>query len=289
MILYIKHINFAYMRLIDEITAFLEDNGFENSIQQREGSDVICVKVDTVQSEKLILPIEITATSAAEAETESWKAHEIIRSISDSTDAPIVITEDRWHSQAAMMQARLLAHLNRFTPIFARNCRIAKIDKTQAEDFLSRNHSYGDAACRYRYGMFYREELIAVATFSNARRWIKEGKEIRSYEWTRYASIPHMRISGGMGKMLKTFIREIQPDDIMSYADLEWSSGEVYRSLGFTLESSKEPVTFILDKTGWKRVPLRPGMNAGNEGKEEIFYFQNFGSNKYRLKLTDYK
>ena len=89
--------------------------------------------------------------------------------------------------------------------------------------------------------------------------------------------------------MLKTFIREVQPDDIMSYADLEWSSGEVYRSLGFTLEASKAPVTFIIDKTDWKRVPVRPGMDTCNEGKESILYFQNFGSNKYRLKLTDYK
>ena len=286
MILYTKHINFADMRFIDEITAFLEDNGFCNSIQSIEGSDVICVKTAEGRSEKLILPVEIAATSIEDAKTASRRTYETIRLISESTDIPIIITEDRWRSRPDMMQARLLAHLNRFTPVFARNCRICKIDKTTAEEFLNNNHSYGHAVCRYRYGMFYQEQLIAVGTFSNARRWMKEDKEIRSYEWTRYASLPQMRISGGMGKILKAFIRDVQPDDIMSYADLEWSDGDVYRTLGFIQEDPKAPVTFLIDHDTWQRTPIRQESDENCDGK---LYFQNLGSNKYRLKLTDYK
>ena len=82
--------------------------------------------------------------------------------------------------------------------------------------------------------------------------------------------------------MLKTFIKDVQPDDIMSYADLEWSAGDVYAQLGFELEGTKTPVMFSIDTDTWKRTPVKPGMTAGT-------YFQNFGSNKYRLKLTDYK
>ena len=121
--------------------------------------------------------------------------------------------------------------------------------------------------------------LIAVGTFSNARRWVKNGKEIRSYEWTRFASLPGLRISGGMGKILKAFIEEVQPDDIMSYADLEWSDGEVYSTLGFIKESMKEPVMFAVDGN-WKRTPI--SRCPQHEGSS---YLQNLGSLKYRLKL----
>ena len=136
--------------------------------------------------------------------------------------------------------------------------------------------------------------LVAVATFSNARKWVKGGKEIRSYEWTRYASLPGLRVSGGMGKMLKTFINEVQPDDIMSYADLEWSEGSVYSQLGFTLEDRKDPVLFSVDPGSWQRSPVKSGMTdvpAGNviAGSTGNLFFRNFGSNKYRLKLTDYE
>ena len=225
------------------------------------------------------------------------------------------------------MQARLLAHMEDFTQIYARNCEIRRIEKPEAAEFLSRTHSYGDAACRYRYGMYLKRHtghnaeamaqgrmsveagtLIAVATFSNARKWNKGGRIIRSYEWTRYASLPGVRINGGMGKLLKTFIDEVHPDDIMSYADLEWSEGNVYKQLGFTLEGRKGPVTFMVDTRTWRRLPVRPGMtvpdDSGLTGSDDSRmegqdssgmtaaggrFFRNFGSNKYRLKLTEYE
>ena len=127
--------------------------------------------------------------------------------------------------------------------------------------------------------------LVAVATFSNARKWQKGDKTIRSYEWTRYASLPGVRLSGGMGKMLQAFIQDQQPDDIMSYADLEWSEGAVYEQLGFALEGRKEPVLFCIDQQ-WGRSPVRPGITEIHEAAR---YFQNLGSNKYRLKITEYE
>ena len=115
---------------------------------------------------------------------------EILRTSSESRSYPLVITEDRWHSQKAMMQSRILSHLEIFTQIYARNCEIKRIDKATAQEFLEANHSYGDAACKYRYGLYLKRHtghnatchaerseasltpgtLVAVATFSNARK-----------------------------------------------------------------------------------------------------------------------
>ena len=186
--------------------------------------------------------------------------------------------------------------------MFARNCEVRKIDKETAAEFLDKNHSYGDAACKYRYGLYLKRytgkrgtgyvepgTLVAVATFSNARKWQKGDKIIRSYEWTRYASLPGVRINGGMGKALKAFIKDVQPDDIMSYADLEWSEGAVYEQLGFVLEGKKAPVVFVVDGQ-WGRFPVKPGMTEGaDKGRDDVKIFRNFGSNKYRLKLTEYE
>ncbi len=93
-------------------------------------------------------------------------------------------------------------------------------------------------------------ELVAVATFSNARRWEKDGRTVSSYEWVRYASLPDTRVVGGMGKLLKAFIEDRRPDDVMTYAvstaapgrpvragvDAE---GNVFRKLGFVEESRR--------------------------------------------------
>ncbi len=273
-------------RLIDDITEFLEGNGIRCSRQMRYDFDVICAEVSNGQSYRIVLPIEVTAKSLEKAVEQGRNAAEAV-SYMKNEGYPLIITEDRWNSQRRMMEARLLAHLEIFTSVFARNCEVRKIEKSEAQAFLAYNHSYGYAACRYHYGLINRKDgaLIAVATFSNARKWIKEGIEIRSYEWTRYASLPGMRISGGMGKLLKTFINEIHPDDLMSYADLEWSEGRVYKTLGFTHESVKAPVCFTVNPATYERKAIR---NNIPDGSSPLF-FMNFGSAKYRLKLTDYQ
>lgn len=289
--------------LCRDISAFLESEGFANSVHDLDGIHVIRA-MSSRGDIRNILPISILSGSAQDAEAYSDALAECVKGIDGKL---IIITEDRWHRQQETMKARLQAHLERFTSLYARNCEIRRIDKPTAAAFLEACHSYGDASCRYRYGMFLKRHtghlagsgslppgtLVAVAEFSNARRWIKDGKEIRSYEWTRYASLPGVRISGGMGRVLRHFIKETEPDDIMSYADLEWSEGNAYEQLGFVPEGDKEPVMFTVDGQ-WRRCPVKPGMTGEDGGTEradgsEVRYFRNFGSRKYRLKLTEYK
>ena len=279
--------------MLKEIADFLDMNGFHCEILSRMEQKAIFVRCGEGESYavRCVVPIGVEATSESEAQVQAAQVMQLLDSLEDEGVTSIIITEDRWRRQAEMMQARLLAHLEKFTSLYARNCEVRKIDKAVAAPFLEANHSYGDAACRYRYGLYLRRPsrdgkyeagtLVAVATFSNARKWIKGEKTIRSYEWTRYASLPGVRISGGMGKMLKAFIKEVDPDDIMSYADLEWSEGNVYEQLGFVLEGQKEPVMFVVDGQ-WHRYPVKPGLTGDR-------YFQNSGSNKYRLKLTQYE
>ena len=291
--------------LTQEILSFLQSNGFDCSIRTCNGLEFICTYSLTTKQNHTILPLSIEAGSVEEASCLHENTKEAIRNItSQYSEYPLIVTEDRWHLQAEAMQKRILAHLEIFNPIYARNCEVRRIDKALAKVFLEANHSYGHASCRYCYGMYLKRHtghiaqqaaahdpgtLVAVATFSNARKWAKGDKIIRSYEWTRYASLPDVRLSGGMGRMLKTFIKEVQPEDIMSYADLEWSAGDVYRQLGFELEGQKAPVLFTIDTGTWRRAPVKSGAGDAGALSSVETYFQNFGSNKFRLKLTNYE
>lgn len=287
------------LELTAEIKDFLEGNGFGCSVLMRDGFEVIVVTTLDGRHWKTVLPLHINASSIEEAAQNSEDACRCIDLIRSMEGYPLIITEDRWRKHTVLMQTRLLSHLELFSQAFARNCEVRKIDKIQAKAFLNENHSYGYAACRYCYGLFQKRatghnesqrtgKLLAVATFSNARTWMKGEQVIRSYEWTRYASLPDLRINGGMGKVLKMFIKEVRPDDIMSYADLEWSEGNVYRALGFKTETDKKAVDFIIDGQTWERTPVRPGTVQDCSPADNLF-FRNFGSKKFRLKLTDYE
>lgn len=290
----------AMARLRCEIMQFLSEEGFHCEAEIPDG---ICPEViRVIEPVKWIMPLEITAKNPEEAAVQADKNSECIAALKRfAGEAPLIISEDRWRSRPEIIRERLLAHLGRHSQIYARNCEVRRIDKPEAAAFLRLSHSYGDAACRYRYGLFLKRHtghlaglegnlpagtLVAVATFSNARKWTKADKTIRSYEWTRYSSFPGLRVNGGMGKLLKAFICDVNPDDIMSYADLEWSEGNVYTQLGFSLEGHKGPVCFKIDTSTWQRKPLQT--RSEKVGTDERF-FMNSGSAKYRLKLTEYE
>ena len=279
--------------LTNSISSFLNEYGINFRTDKIDGHDVIYTDLGTP-----IFPIYLSGNSPEMAAALSDDKRQVIDKICSRTGSyPLIITQDRWHYQEDMMHRRLLAHLQIYVQLYARNCEVRKIDKATAGKFLAANHSYGDATCRYRYGLFLKRytghtcdavqdrpqpgDLVAVATFSNARKWIKGEKAIRSYEWTRFASLPGVRLSGGMGRLLKAFIDDIKPDDIMTYADLEWSQGDVYEVLGFVFEGTKEPVMFSVDCNTWQR--------KAHKTDSQGLFFLNFGSNKYRLKLTDYQ
>ncbi|MBQ0024222.1 MAG: hypothetical protein KBT00_00650 [Bacteroidales bacterium] len=163
--------------------------------------------------------------------------------------------EDVWWRREELVRKRLLAHLGRFRSVFARKCEVCRLDTPAAGAFLSQYHTYGSARSKYRYGLSYRGELVAVASFSGARPMMRE-KSVQSFEWVRYASLPDTRVVGGMGKLMMAFVEDICPEEIMSYSDLEWSDGEVYRKLGFEEAGRRASVDFYIDSSSWERIPL---------------------------------
>lgn len=150
----------------------------------------------------------------------------------------------------------------KLSTVYARNCEVRRIEKPVAREFIDRYHRMGFTSGRYHYGVFVKRTtggselhlpsgtMVAAATFSAARKWMKDGREVRSCEWIRYCSLPDVRVVGGMGKVLEEFIAGVHPDDVMTYSDPLWSDGDAYKALGFVEEGIK-------DFGGYSSVKLR--------------------------------
>ncbi len=208
----------------------------------------------------------------------------------DGGERCIYLYEDRWRSCGEVIRKRILAHLGRFRSIFARKCEVKALKAQQAAEFLEKYHSYGTSRCRYRYGLFHEEKLVAVATFSAGRpmKRLVEGDEriLESYEWVRYASLPDCRISGGMGRLLEAFVSDVGPDEVMSYSDYEWSRGDTYLRLGFKKVGEKPPMRFYVDCTTFRRISEKKisvdkKFRGETFSKEKYVLISNLGSAKY--------
>ena len=169
----------------------------------------------------------------------------------------LIIYEDLWFTKGDIIRNRLLANLGLGERIFARKCRVGKISAEMAREFLEINHLIGDARCVFRYGLFYGEELVSVAAFSASRPMERQGRILHSYEWVRYASRASLRIVGGMGKLLDYFVTVERPEEIMSYADIDWSDGDVYRKLGFKQVGETPPVKFYVNSETYERISAK--------------------------------
>lgn len=214
----------------------------------------------------------------------------------------IHLWEDIWYTQQAIVQSRLLSVLGKSATIPARLTKSRRIDKPTLDQFLTENHLQIPTGAKFKYGLYlperyfrvidinknmftealsetlegHEEILMAVASFSTARTFVREGVSYRSFELIRFANLKGFTVVGGFDKLLQTFIKDQNPDDIMTYADADWSDGASYEKLGFERIELTAPQSFGLDanlKRIWK----------GQEKSEKQVW--NAGSWKYLLKL----
>ena len=66
-----------------------------------------------------------------------------------------------------------------------------------------------------------------------------------------------MRVAGGMGKLLNCFVNEQSPQEIMSYADRDWSEGDVYKKLGFRFAGYTPPIDFVINPETFVRISIK--------------------------------
>lgn len=215
----------------------------------------------------------------------------------------IHLWEDVYVQNPTLVNARILALCGHSKRLNARHCFVERIDNPTAAIFLYENHLQASVKSKFKYGLFLKAQylekfidstlvqeknkplMIAVATFSAGRvmKYI-ERAGTRSYELLRFATLKNHHVVGGMDKLLKAFANEHQPDDVMSYADRDWSDGRSYETLGFQKIENTSPQHFIVNKQTFERFNINQSEGLKEQSFIQIF---NAGSIKYIKLLHD--
>jgi hypothetical protein len=156
------------------------------------------------------------------------------------------------------LHSRLMSLFGKTETIFARNCQALRITKKEAEPFFEINHLSGFANAKLKYGLYHKRELVAAITFAQGRNLKTENGTVRSYEWIGFCQKAGITVTGGLSKLIKTFVRDKQPDHIATYVDRDWAEGEAFQKLGFKSTEELPPLNFSIDwQTGARSFPSR--------------------------------
>jgi len=123
--------------------------------------------------------------------------------------------------------------------IRASKCVIRKMNTKEAKEFLNDNHIQGYSASSIKLGLYYKETLVYIMTFSKPRFSVKY-----DYELIRCCSKLNTKVYGAASKILKYFNK----NSIISYCDISKFEGKLYESLGFEYSHASKPNYFYFKK-----------------------------------------
>lgn len=165
----------------------------------------------------------------------------------DTDTRCIHVDEDLWITQPDLLLNRIAALAGKAKRIYARDTVAARIDKGVAMAFQQAHHLQVALPGKYRYGLFHKGDLVAIAVFSGGRKMNNQPDDYRSFELLRFCHKQGVQVVGGFSKLIDAFQQAFHPGDIMTYADKDWSDGDSYRKIGFSIAGETEPQRFWIN------------------------------------------
>jgi hypothetical protein len=207
----------------------------------------------------------------------------------------IHVWEDDWDFKIDIVKSQIKNLLNLSkNKLFARNCEVKEIlDPKIVRNFLEENHIQGWIRSIIKIGLFHNDELVSIMTFDNneGRKKMSEG----SWNLSRFCSKIDYNIIGGASKLLSFFVKNYRVERLISFADKDWSEGNLYHKLGFNRVGDLKPdYKYIIDNKRInkqrlaKKKLIKLGKNPNlteNEITKEMFISKiyNVGQLKFEL------
>ena len=133
--------------------------------------------------------------------------------------------------------------------IYARNCDIRIITNKEARVLNDKVHLQNHRNAKVTYGLFYKNELVQLMSFSKRKKGLDTDWEI-----IRGCPGSNNIVIGGVSKLFKHFINDYHPTSIFSYCDFNKFNGKSYEELGMKFIGNTGPdLSYIINGQIYKR------------------------------------
>lgn len=135
------------------------------------------------------------------------------------------ITDLQWSTKKKIIKSKLRYELKKNTRrIYARKCEVKEVDNKKAKAFLEKYHVQGKDNASIKLGLFFKNRLVALATFCKPRFDKK-----CSLELSRFCTISSFSVVGGFSKLLSNLEKRSGiSGTLVTYCDLSLGDGHTY-------------------------------------------------------------
>jgi hypothetical protein len=205
----------------------------------------------------------------------------------------IQIWEDDWNEKKQIVKSILRSKIGKCRRIGARKCSISEISDSETKLFLNENHIQGWAVSKLRYGLYLKDELVSVMTFSRGRK--NMGGKSDEWEIVRYCNKIDTNVIGGITKLWSRFLKDVSPSKVISYCDQDFFDGESYIRLGMSQTGESLNYTWcdgIKRHNRWnfrKDKLVREGFDPSMSEKEIMYqrkWFRCWGSGNKKFEIS---
>ena len=201
----------------------------------------------------------------------------------------IHIWEDDWIYKIDIIKYQILSFLGKIdNRIWARKCTISEVDTKTTKDFLNKNHIQGFVKSNTKIGLYYNNELVSIMTFDK----FEGRKKMSDNEWnlSRFCTKNELSVIGAASKLLNYFTKKYNPKRIISYADKDWSNGNMYLKIGFNKISETKPdYKYIINntrkhKSNFRKSRLNTNLTESSYMKtKQIYKIYDCGKIKFEI------
>lgn len=123
---------------------------------------------------------------------------------------------------------------------YARKLNLHWIDSHSANLWFDQHHLQGRPYGKVETVVLSQgDKILCAAAFGKSRY-----SKLAEWELLRFANCIGYTVVGGASRLLKEFQRKFNPKSLLSYADLRYSQGNLYRNLGFAFHHKTKPNYF---------------------------------------------
>ena len=242
-------VNDSKSQIENDIAKFIKDN-YDGMVICSDREILGGKELDIViPDKKIALEINGTYWHSSEIKDRNYHAEKTKKCL-ESGYRLLHIFEDQWIHKKDILMSKILNVLGKTNiKIMARKCEIRVVESIKEQkEFLEENHIQGWSNNRISYGIFYNCDLVGIMCFDTPRT-------NKKYQWelTRYATKKDIQLCGGASRLLSHFIKQQNPDNIISYADSSFSNGNMYEKINFKLVHMSKPSFFYVDKVSLQR------------------------------------